>query len=55
MDMEHNPIVTHRRLYSDVPLLPPLPTQESVPGIIQMPVNLSAYDMALKKGGAGNG
>lgn len=45
----------YRRLYSDVPLLPPLPTQESVPGIIQMPVNLSAYDMALKKGGAGNG
>lgn len=45
----------YRRLYSDVPVLPPLPPQESVPGIIQMPVNLSAYDMALKKGGAGNG
>nr|MCR4833317.1 IS21 family transposase [Butyrivibrio sp.] len=45
----------YRRLYSDVPVLPPLPSQESVPGIIQMPVNLSAYDMALKKGGTSNG
>ena len=45
----------YRRLYSDVPLLPPLPVQNAVPGIVQMPVNLSAYDMALKKGGSANG
>ena len=45
----------YRRLFSDVPLLPPLPVQGSIPGIIQMPVDLSAYDAALKKGGATNG
>ena len=44
----------YRRLYSDVPLLPPLPSQDGVPEIIQMPVDLSAYDAALK-GGVANG
>lgn len=45
----------YRRLYSDVPQLPPMPAQKGIPGIIQMPVDLSAYDTALKKGGAING
>lgn len=45
----------YRRLFSDVPVLPPLPAQKGIPGIIQMPVNLSDYDAALKKGGAING
>jgi hypothetical protein len=44
----------YRRLYSNVPILPPLPAQEGIPGVIQMPVNLAAYDTALKKGGAYN-
>jgi hypothetical protein len=44
----------YRRLYSDVPLLPPLPAQERVPAVVPMPVDLSAYDAALK-GGAANG
>ena len=45
----------YRRIYSDVPVLPPLPSQKGVPGVIQMPVDLSAYDIALKKGGVING
>ena len=45
----------YRRIYTDVPVLPPLPKQESIPGVIQMPVNLEAYDTVLKKGGAVNG
>ncbi|MCR5475744.1 MAG: IS21 family transposase [Lachnospiraceae bacterium] len=44
----------YRRLYSDVPLLPPLPAQERVPAVVPIPVDLSAYDAALK-GGAANG
>lgn len=45
----------YRRIFSDVPILPPMPVQKGIPGIIQMPVNLSDYDEALKKGGAING
>ena len=45
----------YRRIYSDVPVLPPLPSQKGVPDIIQMPIDLSAYDTALRKGGAMNG
>lgn len=41
----------YRRLYADVPELPPLPQQDSVPKIVQMPVDLSSYDMLLKGGG----
>ena len=44
----------YRRLYSDVPFLPPIPAQKGIPGVIQMPVNLEAYDTALK-GGVVNG
>ena len=44
----------YRRLFSDVPVLPPMPAQKGMPGVIQMPVNLKAYDTALK-GGVMNG
>lgn len=44
----------YRRLYADVPILPPLPPQEGISNIISMPVNLSDYDAALKKGGVVN-
>lgn len=44
----------YRRLYTDVPELPPLPQQNGVPKIVQMPVDLSSYDQLLKKGGAIN-
>lgn len=45
----------YRRLYSDVPELPPMPQQSSVPRIVQLPVDLSSYDKLLAKGGAVNG
>lgn len=45
----------YRRLYSDVPELPPLPQQNGVPSIVQMPVDLSSYDSLLTKGGVSNG
>ena len=45
----------YRRLYADVPELPPLPQQNGVPKIVQMPADLSSYDRLLKKGGAVNG
>lgn len=45
----------YRRLYADVPELPPLPQQNGVPNIVQMPVDLSSYDKLLRKGGAVNG
>ena len=44
----------YRRLYSDVPELPPLPQQNGIPKIVQMPVDLSSYDNLLAKGGAVN-
>ena len=45
----------YRRLYSDVPEMPPLPQQSGIPNVAQMPADLSAYDRLLKKGGAVNG
>lgn len=45
----------YRRLYADVPELPPLPQQNRVPKIVQIPVDLSSYDQLLGKGGAVNG
>lgn len=45
----------YRRLYSDVPELPPLPQQSGVPKVTQMQADLSAYDALLNKGGAANG
>ena len=45
----------YRRLYVDVPELPPMPQQNGIPNLVQMPVNLSSYDSILKKGGLANG
>lgn len=45
----------YRRLYSDIPPLPPLKPHAGVPNIIQMPVNLAGYDALLQGGGAVNG
>jgi hypothetical protein len=45
----------YRRLYSDVPELPPMPSQNGVPGLRQMPVDLASYDRLLKRGGVANG
>jgi len=44
----------YRRLYSDIPELPPLQPQDGIPGISQLPVNLSDYDRLLE-GGTANG
>lgn len=44
----------YRRLFSDIPELPPMKPQPGIPGIAQMPVNLDDYD-ALLKGGVVNG
>lgn len=44
----------HRKLYSDTPELPPMPLGSSIPKLDQMPTNLIAYDIFLKKGGATN-
>ncbi|NLL19187.1 MAG: hypothetical protein GX262_09195 [Clostridia bacterium] len=42
------------RLYSGVPVLPPLPLGQEIPDVGQMPANLIAYDAFLKKGGIVN-
>lgn len=39
----------HRRLFSDLPELPPLEQTESMPNVIQFPTDLSAYDKLLGK------
>ena len=41
----------YRRLYSDVPELPPMPLGSGIPDLGQMPTNLVSYDTFLKKGG----
>ncbi len=38
----------YRRLYSDIPELPPM-RQDSIPVLPEMPVKLSSYDAALRK------
>jgi transposase len=40
----------HRRLYNNIPELPPLAPQNGIPNIKQMPANLDAYDDFLKRG-----
>ena len=40
----------HRRLYNNIPELPPLAPQNGIPNIKQMPANLDAYDAFLKRG-----
>ena len=44
----------YRRLYSDVPELPPMPLGSGIPDLGQMPTNLVSYDTFLKKGGIVN-
>ncbi len=41
----------YRRLYADVPELPPMPLDPGIPKLAQMSVNLSGYDAFLDKGG----
>lgn len=46
----------YRRLYMDVPELPPMDMQGVAPQMAQMPSNLIEYDkLLLKRGGAANG
>jgi len=40
----------YRRLYSDIPELPPLPITSSIPKVIPIRPNLADYDAALKGG-----
>lgn len=44
----------YRRIYADVPELPPMPLGPQIPDIGQMTANLIPYDVFLKKGGASN-
>ena len=44
----------YRRLYADVPELPPMPLGPGIPDVGQMPANLVAYDAFLKKGDDAN-
>jgi transposase len=44
----------YRRLYSDVPELPPMPLGSAIPDLGQMPANLVSYDSFLKTGGITN-
>lgn len=44
----------YRRLYADVPELPPMPLGPGIPDVGQMPANLAVYDIFLKKGGGAN-
>lgn len=44
----------YRRLYADVPELPPMSLSPEIPDVDPMPTNLIAYDVFLKKGGASN-
>ena len=44
----------YRRLYTDVPELPPMPLGPEIPVVRQMPTNLIAYDVFLRKGGGTN-
>jgi len=44
----------YRRIYADVPELPPMPHGPQIPDVGQMSANLIAYDVFLKKGGVVN-
>jgi hypothetical protein len=44
----------HRRLYAEVPELPPMPLGSDIPKVKQMPTNLVDYDEFLRRGGIGN-
>lgn len=44
----------YRRIYSDIPELPPMPLPSEIPDVGQMGTNLIAYDTLLKNGGCKN-
>ena len=44
----------YRRIYSDVPELPPMPTSSRIPTVDPMAANLISYDSFLRKDGAVN-
>ncbi len=44
----------YRRIYADIPELPPMPLGPEIPDVQQMPTNLIAYDVFLEKGGRTN-
>ncbi len=44
----------YRRIYTDIPELPPMPLSPEIPVVGQMTSNLVTYDKFLKKGGAAN-
>ena len=44
----------YRRIYSDIPKLPPMLLEPEIPNVGQMETNLIAYDTLLKKGGSAN-
>lgn len=44
----------YRRIYAEVPELPPMPLGQEVPDVEQMPTNLIDYDIFLKKGARKN-
>lgn len=44
----------YRRIYADIPELPPMPLGSEIPSVGQMTTNLVSYDVLLKKGGAAN-
>lgn len=41
----------YRRLYADIPELPPMPLSPEIPKVGQLPTNLVTYDVFLRKGG----
>lgn len=44
----------YRRIYADMPELPPVPLSPGIPDIGQMTSNLISYDVFLRKGGTSN-
>ena len=44
----------YRRIYANVPELPPMPLDPKIPNVGQMSANLVTYDVFLRKGGAIN-
>ena len=44
----------YRRIYADVPELPPMPLSPGIPAVGQMGTNLIVYDTFLKQGSAAN-
>lgn len=44
----------YRRIYADIPELPPIPMGAKIPNLTQMTSNLATYDTFLKNGGTAN-